>query len=75
MKKTTMQERPGYMTTEFWMTLAAVIIGFLVSSELGDETTWVGKILGIAATVLAALGYSVSRAMVKRAAIQNPPAS
>jgi hypothetical protein len=67
-----MNTRPGYKTTEFWLTLIAVVIGFLVSSDMGDEATWVGKLLGIAATVLAALGYSVSRAMVKSASLKNP---
>ena len=65
------KDKTGWQTTEFWMCLAAVVVTYLQSSELGDESTWWGKAIGIVVTVLAVLGYTASRAVVKRARIQN----
>ena len=65
------KDNPGWMTSEFWLSLVAVVVTYLLSSEFGDEATWWGKGLAIIATVLAALGYTASRAVVKRARIQN----
>jgi hypothetical protein len=65
------KDNPGWKTTEFWLTLAAVVVTYLVSTELGDETTWLGKSLAVVAVVLASLGYSVGRSIVKKARIQN----
>ena len=65
------KDNPGWKTTEFWLTLAAVVVSYLVSTELGDESTWWGKVIAIVATVLAALGYTAGRAAVKKARIQN----
>jgi hypothetical protein len=62
-------DRSGWKTTEFWMGLAAIIVGYLVSSDLGDESTWLGKGLAIIAMALASFGYSISRARVKGAKI------
>ncbi len=62
--------KAGWKTSEFWFSLGAVVVAYLISSDLGDETTVVGKILGIVATVLAAFGYSIGRAMVKSASIK-----
>ena len=59
--------KKGVATSEFWLTLAAVICGFLLSSGLiGDESTS-GKVIAFAASSLTALGYSISRGMVKKA--------
>lgn len=64
-------EKPGYKTTEFWMALAAMIVTYLTSTELGDESTWVGKIIAIAAAVFISLGYGTQRMSVKKEAIRN----
>lgn len=58
--------KDGWKSTEFWFDLAAVVIVYVVGSgvlEIGG--TW-EKCFTIAATILAALGYTASRTLVKR---------
>lgn len=61
--------KPGYKTTEFWLTVAAQVIGTIVASGLLTETPGIPKaivqIVGIASVVLASMGYSYSRGQVK----------
>lgn len=60
-----MNTTPGYKTTEFWLALAANIVGALLTS--GAVTNdHVLKILGLAAMILSSLGYTVARTMIKR---------
>ena len=60
--------KPGYKTTEFWLSLAAMVIGAgMASGSFGDEST-LGKVIGLAASVLGALGYTITRGAVKKAA-------
>lgn len=63
-----METRPGWKTTEFYLSLAAVIIGAVMASGalegLGGDH-WVVKVIGIVASVLGALGYTVARGFVK----------
>ncbi len=62
------ETRPGYKTTEFWLSLLATLIGFLMASGALDsvsEDSWIAKLIGGAVAVLAALGYNASRAKVK----------
>ncbi|MFH1186145.1 MAG: hypothetical protein V1755_14070 [Chloroflexota bacterium] len=57
--------KPGYRSTEFWMSIFAVALGAAMSSGLiPTEGPW-PKIAGIVAAVLGALGYSVSRGLAK----------
>lgn len=58
-------KKPGYKTTEFWLSTAAVLIGALLASGLVTEGSAIDKIAGLAVTVLATLGYTVSRAKAK----------
>jgi len=58
---------PGWKTTEFWLSAAASLVGILLASGLIIPGTVWAQIVGAAATVLAALGYSVSRGNVKAA--------
>lgn len=60
--------KPGYKTTEFWLSLAAILLGALITSGAIPADSVFDKLLGIAATVLGALGYTVSRAFVKNTA-------
>jgi hypothetical protein len=63
-----MTTKPGYKTTEFWLTLLATLVGLLLSSGvLGTGTQW-EAIAGVIASSLAALGYAGSRATTKQAA-------
>jgi hypothetical protein len=58
---------PGYTTTEFYMSLAAVILGAFIASGLFPSDSIVMKITGMVSSVLAAFGYSLSRGIVKAA--------
>jgi len=56
---------PGWKTSEFWLSLAAMLVGAIVTSgALTPGSPW-EKLVGIAAMVLAAMGYSVSRGIAK----------
>lgn len=57
--------KPGYKTTEFWLTFAAMVVGtLLMSGALADDSV-ASKVVGAIATVLTALGYQVTRAKAK----------
>lgn len=55
----------GYKTSEFWLSLVAMIMGVLLTSGIIPETGIWSQVAGIVTTVLAAFGYSVSRGMAK----------
>jgi hypothetical protein len=57
---------PGYKTTEFWLSLAAMVVGAALASGVFPSESGMEKILGLAATILAQLGYTVSRTLVKK---------
>ncbi len=64
--------KPGWKTTEFWLKLAAMVMAFLIANGFGeDNETVVARSIGMAAIVLASLGYDYSRATVKKAASNN----
>lgn len=58
--------KPGYKTTEFWLKLAALLLSTLFASGVMTSNT-VLAVAGVAASILTALGYAVTRAMVKAA--------
>lgn len=60
--------KPGWQTTEFWLSVAAKLLGILYASGAIGDGTVAARIAGLATTVLAALGYTVARAAVKVAA-------
>ena len=62
---TTPTVRPGYKTTEFWLSVAACVVGALLASGVFPAESTGMKIVGMAATTLSALGYTVSRFVVK----------
>jgi len=60
--------KPGYKTTEFWLSLLATLLGFVMASGLLDsapQDSWVARVVGGIVAALASLGYSASRAKVK----------
>lgn len=59
--------KPGYKTTEFWLSLAAVVIGAAAASGAFPDESGVGKVIGILGATLAGMGYTVSRGNVKKA--------
>ena len=65
--------RRGYKSTEFYMSLGAVLLGAVISLGLADPEgagVW-DKAMGVACSLLAAFGYTVSRGNVKAAAEEN----
>lgn len=63
----TAPHKPGYRTTEFWLSVASSVLGALFASGVLSDGSTAAKIAGLAAAALGAAGYSVSRAVVKAA--------
>lgn len=57
------QIKPGYKTTEFWLSLLTVILGTAAPSF--DGMPMLGRIIGLALSVLATLGYTYARTSIK----------
>ena len=65
--------KKGYLTTEFYLSAAAAVLGIVIASGAVDPEglgTW-DKVVGMACSLLAAVGYTVSRSKVKAAAEEN----
>ena len=58
-------QKPGWKTSEFWLSLAAALLGAFMASGLLPAEHGVMKIAGMALTALASLGYAVSRGRTK----------
>lgn len=63
MRNDVKQAKSGYKTTEFWLTLLAVILP-AVEPFMGDMPS-AYKAIGLAIAGLSALGYTASRTSVK----------
>jgi hypothetical protein len=62
--------KPGYKTTEFWLTLFASVVGAALSSGLvADDKTL--RILGFVSTILSAFGYTAVRTVAKKQAADH----
>jgi hypothetical protein len=58
--------KPGYKTTEFWISLIAVALGAVQASGLvPNESPW-GQMVGMAVVTLVSLGYTGSRLNLKK---------
>ena len=62
--------KKGWKSTEFWGTLCATILVFLMGTDIIAETELDTKIVTILAIVLGSLGYTASRTSVKSKMIQ-----
>ncbi len=64
--------KPGYKTTEFWVTVVCQILGILalagvISPEQNTALAdGVSQIVGAVVTALATFGYSISRGLAKK---------
>jgi len=58
--------KPGWKTSEFWLTVAAMLVGLFVASGILPTEHLAMKICGFALAALTSLGYTVSRAGVKK---------
>ena len=58
--------KPGWRTTEFWLSFAAVAVGTVIASgALPAESVW-ERIAGLAVAGLSALGYTGARRALKK---------
>jgi uncharacterized protein (DUF697 family) len=57
--------KKGIQTSEFYVCLVVLLLGALLQSGVLSDGDTVSKITGGAMEVLAALGYTWSRAMIK----------
>lgn len=57
--------KPGYLTTEFWLKVAALVLTALYASGVIPTAGTAATVVAIAATMLGALGYTVSRTLLK----------
>ncbi|KPJ59117.1 MAG: hypothetical protein AMJ46_12690 [Latescibacteria bacterium DG_63] len=62
-----MMQKPGWKTSEFWLTTIPVVLGAVAASGILDDTAtpWDNKLVGLAISVLAALGYGAMRTVAK----------
>ena len=58
--------KPGYKSTEFWLTLAVIVLGAVIGSGLLATDGAAIKVCGIVASVLAQLGYGAMRTSAKK---------
>lgn len=64
--ETTTGIKPGYKTSEFWLSTLTILIGIAYATGLIPGGSGIDKILGLATSALATLGYTVSRGIVKK---------
>lgn len=59
--------KPGYKTTEFWLTFVAMLVGSLMASGLLDVTATAvdNQLAGMVAMMLSGLGYTAARGFAK----------
>ena len=60
--------RPGYKTTEFWLSTVATVCGILMASGVIVEGSQAATIVGGILAALSTIGYSAARAKDKAAA-------
>lgn len=59
-------KKPGFKTTEFWLSSLAMVLGVVLASGAIPEGGMAGQIVGGVLSVLASLGYTASRTQVKK---------
>ena len=72
-KKEAPSKRSGLKSTEFWLSAVTAIVGLVIAGGIVDPegSSTASKIVGFACSALAALGYTVSRTLVKKADAEN----
>jgi len=58
--------KPGYKTTEFWLSSIATILGIALASGALPEGGTIGQIIGGVVALLANIGYTASRIQAKK---------
>ena len=59
--------KPGWKTTEFWVTNIVILCSLLWGADIldPDATGTANKVFGFVVTALSGLGYTVSRGLAK----------
>lgn len=60
-------KKPGYKTSEFWLTFLAMLLSAAYASGLIGDGGTAAKVAALVATVLTTLGYTVTRGQLKQA--------
>ncbi len=60
-----MENKPGYKTTEFWMSMIAIALGAVVASGAIEIDGASAQIVGLVESALVALGYTGARLTLK----------
>lgn len=70
-----MDPKPGIYSSEWWLSLAVVILGAVMASGLIVEGSWISQLIGALLAAAGAVGYTASRGIVKAAAkkAEGPP--
>ena len=63
-----MGAKPGYKTTEFWLSLLGSVLGAIMASDVFDENSKVVQLIGAGLMLLSTMGYTVGRMKVKNVA-------
>jgi len=60
--------KPGWQTTEFWLTTVATLIGLGYASGVihVDGSTGLDKAIAFISTALLGMGYTIGRSLVKK---------
>jgi len=67
-----METKPGYKTTEFWVTVAAKVVALLAAlgvftpEQASTVTQAVVQLGGVVGMVAASFGYSIARGSAKK---------
>lgn len=61
--------KPGYLTTEFWLKVVALVLTALYASGAIPTSGTAATVAAIAATILGALGYTVARTFLKNGTV------
>ena len=67
MSEETTPVKPGYQTTEFWLSTLALLLGLALASGAVHEGGLAAQIIGGVLSVLSSLGYTASRTKIKSA--------
>lgn len=57
--------KPGYKTTEFWLSLLAIVIAALTASGVFAPGSAVAKVIAVVGSILVAMGYTSARKSAK----------
>ena len=66
MTNTPSNTKPGYKTTEFWLSLAAVALGGVMAAGVFKMEGSTAQIVGVIESALVALGYTGARLTLKK---------